>query len=277
MSVIKALILGIIQGLTEFLPVSSSGHLVIFQTVLGTDNNSADLMFDSLLHLGTLIAVFIVFKETIFKLVIAFSDMIKLILTGKFRIKNATDEQKLILFLIVSIMPLFLILPVKDYIETAYTSITLTGTALIVTSLLLFISDKVVGNKATAKEMKLKHALAIGFTQAFAIFPGISRSGSTITSGIMCGLDREFAAQYSFILSIPTILAGVILNLSDIATTGNFNPSLIPEYIAGTAAAAISGLLSIKLLQKLLKTKKFIIFSIYCLAVGLFAIIYGIV
>ncbi len=277
MSVIEAFILGLIQGLTEFLPVSSSGHLVIFQTVLGTDIDSADLMFDTLLHLGTLIAVLIVFKETIFKLISAFSDMIKLILTRKFSIKNATDEQKMILFLIVSLLPLFIILPIKDYIETAYTSIILTGAALIVTAILLFISDKIVGTKIPVGKMKLKHALAIGVTQAFAILPGISRSGSTITSGIMCGLDREFAAQYSFILSIPTILAGAVLNLSDIAASGNFNSSLIPEYIAGTAAAAISGLLSIKLLQKLLKTKKFIIFSIYCLAVGLFAIIYGIV
>ena len=275
MSVIEALILGLIQGLTEFLPVSSSGHLVIFQTVLGTDNNSADLLFDSLLHLGTLIAVFAVFKETVLKLISAFFGMIKLIFTGKFRTENLNQDQRMLLFLAVSILPLFLILPIKDYIETAYTSIILVGAALLVTSLLLFISDRVIGGKTTAKEMKTRHALAVGFTQALAIIPGLSRSGSTITAGILCGFDRNFAAQYSFILSIPTILAGVILNIADIAATETFETELIPAYAVGTAAAAISGLLSIKLLQKLLKTKKFIIFSIYCLAVGLFAIIYG--
>lgn len=275
MSVIEALILGLVQGLTEFLPVSSSGHLVIFQTVLGTDTNSADLMFDSLLHLGTLIAVFVAFRETIFKLITAFFEMIRLIFTRRFSIKNATGEQKMILFLAVSILPLFLILPIKDYVETAYTSIVLVGAALLVTSLLLFISDRVMGGKTTANDMKTKHALAVGFTQMLAIIPGLSRSGSTITAGILCGFDRSFAAQYSFILSIPTILAGVILNISDLAATGTFETELLPAYIAGTAAAAISGLLSIKLLQKMLKTKKFIIFSIYCLAVGLFAIIYG--
>ena len=276
MSVIEEIILGTVQGLTEFLPVSSSGHLVIFQTVLETDNNSADLMFDSILHLGTLIAVFIAFKDTIGKLIGAFFHSIFQIFTGKFKAKESTSEQRMIFFLILSLTPLFFILPIKDYVETAYTSIIIVGAALIITAILLFICDKTVAGKITSKDMTLRQALTVGAVQAFAIIPGISRSGSTIAAGILCGFERNFATQYSFILSIPTILAGSLLNIMDTSATGNFDYSLIPAYVAGFLAAAASGFISIKLLQLLLKTKKFFIFAIYCLTVGLFSLIYGI-
>lgn len=276
MSIFESLLLGLVQGLTEFLPVSSSGHLIIVQTLLGTDAGAADLMFDAMLHIGTLAAVIFVFRELIWKLIKTFFTSIPKLFTGKLKAKNATPEQRMIFFLIISLLPLFLILPVMDFVEEAYSSILLVGIALIVNAAVLFLSDRVVTGKKNASNMKLGDALVVGFTQAIAVIPGISRSGSTITAGVFCGFKRSYAAKYSFILSIPTILAGAFLKVLDVASEGGFNASLLPAYIVGTLAAAISGFAAIKLLQYLLKSRKFIIFAIYCLIVGVFSVIYGI-
>ena len=275
MSVIESVFLGLIQGLTEFLPISSSGHLVIFQTILNIDTNSADLMFDSLLHIGTLFAVFIAFRLQIKELVTEIFSSTKQILTGKFQCKNINPKQKTIFSLFISLIPLLVIFPIKDFIEKAYSSIITVGIALLTTSILLFLCDKTVEGKTFEENITIKQAFIIGIAQALAIIPGLSRSGTTITIGIMCGFNRKLAVQYSFLLSIPTIIAGSLLNILEAISEGAFDGSLLITYSAGMTAAAISGYASLKLLQYLLKTKKFIIFSIYCLVVGISSIIYG--
>lgn len=275
MSYIESLFFGFIQGFAEFLPISSSGHLVIAQSLLNMkDPAAADLFFDMLLHLGTLVAVFFVFYKTIFELVIEFFKMAANIFTGKFRISQVSPPQKMILCILVSIIPLFAVLPFMDTIQRLYSSLLVVGIALIVNSIILFLSDKVLSGKKTAGTMNFKNALAVGITQCVAIIPGISRSGSTITAGIFCGLSREYAATYSFILSIPTILGGTLLSFIDVVQSdAGINSSLLPVYATGFFTAMISGFFAIKLLQFLLKSRKFIIFSVYSLIVGIVVII----
>ncbi len=277
MSVIESVFLGLIQGLTEFLPISSSGHLVIFQTILKIDTDSADLMFDSILHIGTLFAVFIAFWQQIQDIFTEIALSSKQILTGKFHYKSINSRQKFIFFLFISLTPLLIVFPIKDSIERTYSSLLITGIALLITSILLLLCDKTVEGNTSEENITIKQALIIGITQAFAVVPGLSRSGATITAGIMCGFNRKLAVQYSFLLSIPTIITGSLLKILEAISEGSFDSSLLIPYLAGMTTAAISGYASLKLLQYLLKTKKFIIFSIYCFAAGLFSIIYSLV
>lgn len=276
MNFIKAVIMGIVQGLSEFLPISSSGHLVIIDRLfhLGSEAE-ADVFFDMLLHLGTLVAVFIVFRKTIWELIVCFFSTLKQIFTGKFHFKETTPMQKMLGFLIISILPLFVILPFKDDIENLYNSLLPVGIALIINSIVLFLCDRFKEGKKTSGTMRKRDALVVGIAQAIAVVPGISRSGSTITAGVGMGLKRSEAARYSFILSIPTILAGVLLNAVDSVKKG-IDTSLIPQYIVGFIVAAVVGFFAIKLLQYILKSKKFIVFSAYCFVVGVTAVILGI-
>lgn len=277
MSFIEAIIMGIIQGLAEFLPISSSGHLVITERLFNWGSEqSADVFFDMILHLGTLIAVFIVFRKTIWELIICFFKTLKQIFTGKFRFKDTTPMQKMIGFLIISIIPLFFIYPFKENIEGFYNSLLPVGIALIINSIILFVCDKFKEGQKTAGTMKKRDALVVGIAQAIAVVPGISRSGSTITAGVGMGIKRNEAAKYSFILSIPTILAAVLLDTIDTVKEG-VNTSLIPQYIVGFFVAAIVGFFAIKLLQYILKSKKFIVFSAYCLIVGITVTALGII
>ena len=271
MSFIEAIIMGLIQGIAEFLPISSSGHLVITEKLFNWgEAQSADLFFDMILHLGTLIAVFIVFRKTIGELIICLFKTIGQIFTGKFRPKDATPTQRMIGFLILSLLPLLLIVPFKDFIEDFfYNSLTAVGIALIINSVLLFACDRFKEGKKTSCSMRKRDALAIGAVQAIAVIPGISRSGSTITAGVGMGIERSEAAKYSFILSIPTILAAVLLDVVDTVQAGEINTDLFPQYAVGFIVSAVVGFLAIKLLQYILKSKKFIIFSAYCLIVGI--------
>ena len=270
MSFIEAIVMGIIQGIAEFLPISSSGHLVITEKLFNWgETQSADVFFDMLLHLGTLIAVFIVFRKTIWELIVCLFRTIGQIFTGKFHFKDTTPMQKMIGFLIISLLPLFVIFPFKDAItDFFYNSLLAVGIALIINSVVLFFCDRFKEGKKTAGSMKKKDALIIGIAQAIAVIPGISRSGSTITAGVGTGVRRSEAAGYSFILSIPTILAAVLLDIVDTVKAGELNTALLPQYFVGFVVAAVVGFLSIKLLQYILKSKKFVIFSIYCLIVG---------
>ncbi len=276
MSLIKAIIIGIIQGLTEFLPVSSSGHIVIMSELLGIDTASAesDLLFTLVLHLGTLIAVIICFRQTLAELIKDFFLLLSQIFRGQFKKENATDKQKMIGCLIISILPLFIVYPFMDRIDVLFSGLFPVGIALLINSIVLFFADKITAGKVTSKNMGKIHALCIGIAQCIAVIPGISRSGATVTAGVAAGLSRKYAAKYSFILSIPTILGGAVITLIKLFTSDTaIETSLILPYIAGFVAAAITGFIAIKLLEYLLKSRKFIIFSIYCLVVGTAAVI----
>ncbi|MGI5891506.1 MAG: undecaprenyl-diphosphate phosphatase [Bacillota bacterium] len=236
----QAVILGLIQGLTEFLPVSSSGHLVIFQALFGLKD--VPLAFDVILHLGTLIAVFAIFGR----------DLIDV-----FR----KPGKELALYIAGSI-PIGLMGYFGAHIFAGFfASLTVVGCALVVTGFLLFISDGFSGQKRI-KEMSFGHALLVGFFQGLAITPGLSRSGSTIFGALLCGLSRKEAARFSFLLSIPAILGASFFQLV------NLEPSDLQlfsiNYIWGTIAAAISGYLAIKFFLRLLEKKSLRYFSYYC-------------
>ena len=273
MTILSSIILGIIQGLAEFLPISSSGHLVIFKTFLpGLEKLSGDMTFDILLHLGTLIAVFAVYHKTIFGMIIEFFRMIGQIFTGKFKFKKANKYQLMDIFVIIATLPLVFAVFVDDFIEARMTGLLPVGIMLLITAALLFIADHSVGGNKEIRDMTPFQALKIGLFQALAVLPGLSRSGSTISAGINLGFTRETAVDFSFILGIPAVIGANLLNIKDIVQTG-IDTSLILPYIIGVVTAAVFGVLAVKLVQYITKKDRFGWFVYYCTGVGILSII----
>ena len=276
MSIISAIIQGILQGLTEFLPVSSSGHLSLYQYFTGI-NSESSVTFSVMLHLGTLLAVIIAFRGTVWQLLREFFLMIADLFRGRLFKEKATPYRRMLYLLILSCVPLLLVLPLQEIITSvsADNDILVEGICFLITSALLFLAVRAPRGRLDAATMKGKHALAIGTAQLFATLPGISRSGSTISVGQMCGLERSYAVSYSFILGLPAVLAAGILDLHDAASAGvgiEWGTALI-----GMAAALIFGLLAIRLVNYLLKSDKFRIFAVYTLVLGSIVVILGIV
>ncbi len=280
MSVIKAIILGAVQGITEFLPISSSGHLSLFQHFLGVGGEGS-LLFSVLLHLGTLIAVFIVFHKTIFELVIDAIGLIKDIFTGKFKFKELKGKKKMLVMFFFSCIPLlFLLIPVGNDMKlmdvlggfSEDDSILLEGFCFLLTGLLLLTSTYISKKKTLTREVNTLDAFAVGIAQVFAAgFPGISRSGSTISTGMICGVSKENMVEYSFILGIPAILVANAVELKDAVEMGA-QLELLPTII-GVLVAAIVGVACIKLLQWILKKDMWKYFGFYCLVLGVITII----
>jgi len=256
MSYIEAIILGIVQGLTEFLPVSSSGHLVLLQKIMGIGEGS--LSIDIALHLATLIPVFIVFRKDILG-----------ILRKPFG--------KLTWLLVVATIPAVIVaLVLKDPIEHLFQTGTLLAKGFLFTALIILCSDIIRGEGKDSSNISFLDAIAIGLAQALAIFPAISRSGLTISAGIFRGLKREDAAKFSFLLSIIAILGAVTLdlpNLFNLLREGGESAVSIGPLLIGMIFAALSGFLAIKLVLKLLSLKKFKYFSVYLCVLALGIII----
>ena len=268
-----AVFLGLVQGLAEFLPISSSGHLAIFQNLFHMDTGEENhLLFDVMLHLGTLVAVFVAYWREIWEILKAFIGLFKK--RGPEPLPATEREsRRMILLIVVATLPLLVILPVKDAIESLYGNTILVGAALIVTGFLLFLGDRIVtGKRKTARNATIVDALIVGAMQAVAVAPGISRSGSTITTGLMRGFDREFAVRFSFLMSIPAVLGANILSLIDALKT-DFPISELPVYLLGVAVAAVVGYFCIGLVRMLTKKGKFGNFAYYCWAVGALAIV----
>ena len=280
MSIIKAIILGIVQGITEFLPISSSGHLSLFQHFLNIDGEGS-LLFSVLLHLGTLIAVFIVFHKTIFELIADAFALVKDIFTGKFKYKQLQGKKKMLVVFVFSCIPLLLLLiPVGNDMKlmdvlsglSEDDSILVEGFCFLFTGLLLLSSTYVSKKKTLNREVNTLDAFAVGFAQVFAAgFPGISRSGSTISTGMICGVSKENMVEYSFILGIPAIIVANAVELKDAIETGA-QLELLPTII-GVLVAAVVGVACIKLLQWILKKDMWKYFGFYCLIIGVFTIV----
>ena len=265
MGFIDSILLGLIQGLTEFLPVSSSGHLVIFEKLF--DVEAHNLVFEVLVHFGTLIAVIIYFRA---RLVLIVGSFLKspFTLTGE---NETIRHTRLGWFLILGTIPAAVIgLAFKDYIEIAFASPRWSAGMLLVTAVILILTKWA---KDKNGELNLPRVVIVGFAQALAIMPGISRSGSTIAAGMFSGLKKSEAAEFSFLLSIPAILGATIIEIPDfIADLGN--TSLIVNYLAGAVVAAVVGYLSIALLMNIIKKGKFFYFGLYCAIVGVLGIIF---
>ena len=268
MSLLNALILGLIQGVAEFLPISSSGHLSIAQNLLGLKvAGSDDIFFDVLLHLGTLAAVFAAYWGDIREMVLEFFRAIGDIRQGGMP-RSIPPARRLILLIIIGTLPLFLVLPVKRLVEGLYSNTYFVGGALLVTGALLFVCDRVRRGRKNEKTATVLDAALVGVGQAIATCPGISRSGTTICVGCFRGLERRFAVRFAFLLSIPAVLGANLLQIKDVAEAGGIDVKLLPVYIAGVAAAAVSGYLSICLVRMVANKGKFGAFAYYCWAAG---------
>lgn len=274
MSIGEAIILGLVQGVAEFLPISSSGHLAILQNLFNmSDIEGGHMFFDVLMHFGTLIAICFMYWNDIKAMVV---EMLEL-LSGR---KSFTAEGKpkqypaarLFLLIVTATLPLVLILPINDYIGELSQSTVFVGIALILTGFMLLVSDKMTPGSKTEKNMRFKDALIIGLCQCVATLPGLSRSGTTITAGIATGQNRSYAVKFSLLMSIPAVLGATLLELIKAFKAG-IDASLIPAYLFGMIAAMVSGVLAIGILKMIAKSKKFGGFAYYCWIVGALTII----
>ncbi|MBR6812036.1 MAG: undecaprenyl-diphosphate phosphatase [Oscillospiraceae bacterium] len=277
MSYLTAVFLGFIQGLTEFLPVSSSGHLSLIQNLfIGGDVEHEHMFFDVLLHLATLAAVFVVYRKDIIELIREFFLGIGAAVKRQGPVKNAPPMRRFVWMIIIACLPLALVPLYQDFVEGLYYNTLFIGFALLATGALLVVCDKVGKGRKNEANAKYSDALIVGLSQAVAVVPGLSRSGTTIAVGSFVGFERSFAVKFSFILSMPAVLGANILSLVDALSTG-FDHSLMGVYAAGMVSAFVFGLLAMWLLKFIVKKGKFGAFSWYCFAAGAAAIIYTIV
>jgi undecaprenyl-diphosphatase len=262
----SGLLLGIVQGLTEFLPVSSSGHLAIAEQWFGME--AVPFYFDVWLHLGTLISVCVMFRKDLAGMLCALPALFQ---------KDAGPEKKrasrLILLLAAGTLPLFLTLPLYGLVRNLGENIYFVGSALIVTAILLFLASRIKPGKLEKDERTAKWGdiIAVGLAQAMAVVPGISRSGATLTTGLFSGFSRSFALRYAFLLSIPAILGAGLVDAVSVVRSAEPVTIPIAASIAGFAASAIVGVCAIKLLRKL--ASRLHLFAAYCCAVGTLAIV----
>ncbi len=290
MNILKAVLMGLIQGITEFLPVSSSGHLAIFKQILGIELDSG-IYFDVMLHLGTLVAVIIVFREDIWGMIREFFYMLMTIFAnflvfllkkkGDNRYKYfkvvSTSYRKLCLMVIISTIPTGILGMVgSDLVAKASETLWVVGICLLLTGGLLFLADRHPNGRLRVKDTTYSSAFILGIAQGVAVMPGLSRSGTTITTGLMLGYNKKLAVKYSFIMSIPAILGAVVVEIKDMKGEA-FGSANLPAYLLGTIVAGVAGYFSIKYMLKLIRNKRYIGFAIYCVAVGAIAIGYSII
>ncbi|MBT8332530.1 MAG: undecaprenyl-diphosphatase UppP [Deltaproteobacteria bacterium] len=275
MNFVQAIILGIIQGLTEFLPVSSSGHLVLLQHVLGLEE--AEILFDVSVHLGTLVAVIVVFRREIKNIVMALPRLIA-VAGKKDRAVSAIEsdpELKMAVLIVIGFIPTALLgLAFSGIADRLFSSVLIVGFMLMVTGWLLWLTRWTIktARQPVFDRLNFKNAFLIGIVQGLAIIPGISRSGSTISIGMLLGIERETAARYSFLLSIPAIVGAGLLSLIECLHETDLS---IKIPLVGAVTAAIVGYAALRALLKVVKKGGLHMFAPYCWLVGLLAIAFG--
>ena len=272
MDILSAVIAGIIQGATEFLPVSSSGHLSLFHAFFGASDVYDHVAFDVFLHLGTLIAVCAVCRKDVVGMIRGcFTGAGKLV-CGKAR-QGFTEYERLALYTVIATLPLVLLAltGADDAVGAMSLHPALIGAALILNGFVLYASEKLCKGEKTLPDMKPKHALIIGLCQAAAVIPGLSRSGATTSGGLVQNFDRDSAVRFSFLISLPAIIGANALKLPDVIASGSFAENTA-VYICGFAAAALSGFCAIKLFVFTAKKAKLRYFAYYCFALGAAAV-----
>ena len=266
MDILQGIIIGIVQGLTEFLPVSSSAHLVFIQNMLGVESS---LAFDTFLHLGTLIAVLWFFRYDIIKMLSAWILSLQDLIQGRFREGFYSDPYKrLAWYVILATIPVGIVgVLFEDSVDALFSgALYVPAFFLFVTGTILYLSQRMASGNINLNNITKKEALWMGLGQACAILPGLSRSGTTIAAGLTIGLDKEFAAKFSFILSIPAILGAFILQAKDIGSAMDVN--FLPIFF-GFIASIIAGYMAIKWMLDLIKNRSLDIFAYYCWVVGI--------
>ncbi len=284
MSLLEAILMGIIQGVTEFLPVSSSGHLALFKIIFGLED--VGLVFDVILHLGTLLAIFVVYRKDIWKMIVAgfeiLGDVCKNIgifftnvthhTKGGYHHVICSGYRKFVMLVIVSTIPTGIIgVLASNLIEQASKLLIVPGVCLILTSILLFIADHCKGGEKLPRQVSYSNAFIIGIAQGIATLPGLSRSGTTIAACLLSGFDRKFAVKYSFIMSIPAVLGSLVLELGGLLGE-TVTSTELTYYIVGCLVAAVVGYICIKTMLYVVRQKKFTGFAIYCLIVGVISV-----
>lgn len=300
MSLLQAIFMGILQGITEFLPVSSSGHLALFKNLFQIETETG-MLFDILLHFATLLAICVVYYKDIARLFVEGLGILRdwainfaclcrnivLFAGNKLSRRNLNNEdldyseyrkvvnsayRKFVMLILMSSIPTAIIGFVsKDVAEQAANLLIVPGICWIVTAGLLFVADKAKGGEKLPREVTYTNAFIIGIVQGIATLPGISRSGATIAACLFCGFNRKFAVKYSFIMSIPAILGATLLELTEVSGADIAGGEIF-SYVVGMIFAAVVGYISIKTMLVVVGKKKFTIFSIYCLLLGLIAI-----
>ncbi|MFR4352244.1 MAG: undecaprenyl-diphosphate phosphatase [Roseburia sp.] len=285
MSLLQAIVMGIIQGMTEFLPVSSSGHLALFKILFGVETDTG-ILFDVLLHVGTLMAICVVYYKDIWRLVvegycILRDSSVNAVIFFRNHIKKEEEPyrrvinsgyRKFVMLLIVSTIPTGVIgFFGRDVVEMASEILLVPGICLIVTAILLLVADRVQDGGKLPKGATYTSAFGVGIAQGIATLPGISRSGATITACLLSGYQRNFAVKYSFLMSIPAILGALVLEMKDL-TRVSAAPTEILYYIIGMLIAMGVGYVCIKTMLVIVRKKKFTGFAIYCLFVGALSI-----
>lgn len=249
--------LGLVQGVTEFLPVSSSGHLVILQHFFGLNADTSTLL-DALLHFGTLLAVLILFRNRVGKLISAV-------------FVRSSEDRRYLFNLIIATLPIVVVgFLVQDLIESAFTSLRAAGIGLLFTSAVLGSVRYLGTTDRGLNSLSWKDSLIVGLAQVAALIPGVSRSGVTISAGLSRKLDPEFAAEFSFMLMVPAVFGATLFKVWDgiIASSAGISTEVILPYTVGTVIATISGAIAIVWLIRLLKRGKFSLFAVYCFGLG---------
>ena len=268
MTLWMAIVLGLVQGVAEFLPISSSGHLSLLQHFFGLEE--IDALYNILLHFATLIAVFVVYWRDVADMVVEFFRMIgSLFIREEGRTRgNPPEARRMVLLLVLGTLPLFLVLPFDDAVEGLGTNPVFVSAMLLVTGCILFLSDRYGGGRKTGRTATVKDVLLVGVAQGAATIPGLSRSGTTISAGMALGFERNFAVRFSFLLSLPAVLGATLLKVVKAAQAGEFDMELLPMYLTGMVVAGVVGYFSISLVKLLASKGKFGMFAYYCWIAG---------
>ena len=265
--------MGILQGIAEFLPISSSGHLALFQHFFAMENvEESQMFFTVLLHFATLIAVCVYYWQDIIDMIREFFLGIRDLTVRRGGGAPPPPTRRLVMMIIVATLPLFAILPVKGLVEDAMSNVTFVSVALRATGFILFFSDRMARGRKNARNATVADALLVGCAQAVGTLPGISRSGITISAGLLRGFDRTFAVRFSFLMSLPAVLGANILSLKDALEAG-VDLEMLPIYLVGMVVSGVVGYFAIRLVNLLADKGKFGNFAYYCWVVGLGSLI----
>ena len=273
MTYLTAIFMGLIQGVAEFLPISSSGHLSLLQHFFGMVE--PDALYNILLHFATLLAVCVVYWRDIADMVLEFFRAIAALASGERTQGNPPEARRMILLLILGTLPLFLVLPFDDFVEGLGANPVFVSVMLIVTGFVLFLSDRFGGGRKNGRTATVKDVLLVGLAQGAATIPGLSRSGTTISAGMALGFDRNFAVRYSFLMSLPAVFGATLLKVVKVAKDGAFDTELLPMYLTGMVIAGVVGFFAISLVKLLASKGKFGSFAYYCWIVGIAALIFS--
>lgn len=273
LSYLTAVLLGLVQGITEFLPISSSGHLALLQNIFHVEE--ADLLFDVLLHLGTLIAIILAYRKDLREILRGGAGLIGIGPDkGRTTSRNA-GRRRMAVFLAAGTLPLLLVVPFRASVAQMMESTTLVSLMLMLTGLILYLAGRSAGGGGLERASVGK-SLLVGLGQALSVVPGISRSGITISAGMLCGYSQKFAVRFSFLLSVPAVLGAAVLSLADALQSGT-DLSMLPQYLCGMAAAAASGYFSIRLVRYVANKKSLSGFAYYCWGAGMIALMLSLI